>query len=69
MTVPRRHWSSYGTEPLPSVQQALDQPLRAFPFWFLRVVCDRCGEVLVLHEPEAQCRELRIHDILARIRG
>jgi hypothetical protein len=37
-TVPRRHWRSYGNDPLPSGKQALDEPLRAFPSWFLRIV-------------------------------
>jgi hypothetical protein len=42
--VPRRHWRSYGDDPLPSGEQALNEPLRAFPSWFLRIVCDRCGK-------------------------
>ena len=44
---PQRHWRSYGTEPLPTPAEALDQPLRAFPSWFLRITCDaRCGKLL-----------------------
>jgi hypothetical protein len=42
--VPKRHWRSYGDEPLPSGAEALDEPLRAFPSWFLRIVCGRCGK-------------------------
>jgi hypothetical protein len=38
--VPRRHWRSYGNDPLPSGERALHEPLRAFPSWFLRIVCD-----------------------------
>ena len=33
--VPTRHWRSYGTEPLPTGQEALAEPFRAFPSWFL----------------------------------
>jgi hypothetical protein len=39
-----RHWRSYGDHPLPIGEQALDEPLRAFPSWFLRIVCERCGK-------------------------
>jgi hypothetical protein len=41
-SVPRRHWRSYGTDPLPSPQQALGEPFAAFPSWFLRIECERC---------------------------
>jgi hypothetical protein len=44
VTPPERHWRSYGTEPLPPAQEALDQPLAAFPSWFLRIPCDRSGK-------------------------
>ena len=36
----RRHWRSYGTDPLPSPAEALRQPLAAFPSWFLRIECE-----------------------------
>ena len=36
--VPRRHFRSYGSDPLPSGEQVLDEPLYAFPSWFLRIV-------------------------------
>ena len=39
--IPVRHWRSYGDHPLPSGAEALDEPLRAFPSWFLRIVCER----------------------------
>ena len=29
----------------------MNEPFRAFPSWFLRVTCDRCGKVLV-HDAE-----------------
>jgi hypothetical protein len=47
---PWRHWRSYGTEPLPTPAEALDQPLRTFPSWFLKITCDRCGKDQFLSE-------------------
>jgi hypothetical protein len=41
--VPRRHWRSYGDDPLPTGREALNQPFNAFPSWFMRITCDRCG--------------------------
>jgi len=34
---PERHWRSYGTDPLPTPQEAMQEPMRAFPSWFLRI--------------------------------
>jgi hypothetical protein len=28
-------------------QEALQQPFRAFPSWFLRIECDRCGPLSI----------------------
>ncbi|MEA2807888.1 MAG: hypothetical protein QOJ17_2029, partial [Rhodospirillaceae bacterium] len=42
--IPRRHRRSYGTDPLQTGTEALDEPFRAFPSWFMRVTCDRCGQ-------------------------
>ena len=42
--IPARHWRSYGDEPLPTGAEALDEPFRAFPSWFMRITCDRCGK-------------------------
>jgi hypothetical protein len=67
---PERHWRSYGTEPLPTAAEALQQPLRAFPSWFLRIECDRCGKDRMLnevHAPQRQ-REMAIRVLLARMR-
>ena len=36
-SIPRRHWRYYGDHPLPTGGQALNEPLRAFPSWFLRI--------------------------------
>jgi hypothetical protein len=33
--IPKRHWRSYGDHPLPSGPEALDEPLAAFPSWYL----------------------------------
>jgi ribosomal protein S27E len=53
---PRRHWRSDGTEPLPSGAEAMDEPSAAFPSWFLRIECDRCGKVQMVNEAHASCR-------------
>ena len=47
---PQRHWRNYGTEPLPTARGALDLPLRAFPSWFLRITCERCGKATMMNE-------------------
>ena len=67
-TVPRRHWRSYGNDPLPSGKQALDEPLRAFPSWFLRIVCDRCGKQQLISEIYLIDGDMLIRDILDRMR-
>ena len=48
--IPTRHWRSYGTDPLPTGREALDEPFRAFPSWFMRITCDRCGKDRMLNE-------------------
>ena len=67
-TVPRRHWRSYGNDPPPSGKQALDEPLRAFPSWFLRIVCDRCGKQQLISEIYLIDGDMLIRDILDRMR-
>jgi hypothetical protein len=66
--VPRRHWLSYGTDPLPSGAEALDEPFSAFPSWFLRIECDRCGKVQMVNEAHMRRGAMRIRDILDRMR-
>ena len=66
--VPRRHWRSYGDHPLPSGEQAMDEPLRAFPSWFLRIVCERCGKERMISETHMAQGDLLIRDILDRAR-
>jgi hypothetical protein len=66
--VPKRHWCSYGTDPLPTGEQALAEPLRAVPSWFLRIVCDRCGKERLIAEAHMAQGEMLIRDIIARMR-
>jgi hypothetical protein len=68
-TVPARHWRSYGDHPLPSGEEALGEPLRAFPSWFLRVVCARCGKERMINEAHMAQGEMLIRDIIERICG
>jgi hypothetical protein len=63
--VPRRHWRSYGDHPLPNGAEALDEPLRAFPSW---VVCARCGKERMVNEAHMAQAEMRIRDVLERMR-
>jgi hypothetical protein len=63
--VPRRHWRSYGDAPLPTGAEALDEPLCAFPPWFLRIVCDRCGKERMIAETHMAHGAMRIRDIIA----
>jgi hypothetical protein len=51
--VPRRHWRSYGADPLPTPAEALCEPFSAFPSWFLRITCDRCGKDRMVNESHA----------------
>ena len=47
---PQRHWRSYGNDPLPTGAEALDEPFAAFPSWFMRVTCERCGQERMFNE-------------------
>ena len=40
----------YGDALLPTGREALDEPLAAFPSWFMRITCDRCGKDRILNE-------------------
>jgi hypothetical protein len=70
MTVPARHWRSYGTDQLPTPAEALDKPLSAFPSWFMRISCDRCGKDRMLSETHASehQRHMPLRVLLARAR-
>jgi hypothetical protein len=64
--VPKRHGRSYGNDPLPSGEQALDEPLRAFPSWFLQIVCDRCGKERMIAETHVAYGDMLVRDIIER---
>jgi hypothetical protein len=66
--VPARHWRRYGNRPLPSGEEVLDEPLRAFPSWFLRMVCARCRKVRMICETYLLHGDMLIRDIIARMR-
>ena len=68
VTPPRRRWRPYSDEPLPTPAEAQQQPLRAFPSWFLRIECDRCGKVRMVNEAHAPWRDRTLFDILRRMR-
>jgi hypothetical protein len=49
-------------------REALDGPFRAFPSWFLRITCDRCGQQRVFSETHSAQGDMLIRDIIARMR-
>ena len=53
---PRPVWRPYGDDPLPSAEEALARPLWAFPSWFLRIECERCGKVQLINEIHMRIR-------------
>jgi hypothetical protein len=54
--------------PTATGQEALAEPFRAFPSWFLRIECDRCGKAQVVNEVHARWRDRSLRDIIARMR-
>jgi hypothetical protein len=68
MTVPRRHWRSYGNEPLPTAQEALGEPFAAFPSWFLRIECERCHKVQWINQVHMPRSNLPLRAVLACMR-
>ena len=48
----------------------LDEPLAAFPSWFMRITCDRCGKDRMLNEVHipARQRAMSLRDIIAHMR-
>ena len=66
--IPTRHWRSYGDDPLPTGEEALGEPFSAFPSWFRRIECDRCGKVQMVNETHTPQRAMLIRDIIARMR-
>ena len=37
-------------DPLPTGEELLGAPFRAFPSWFVRIVCERCGKERIIAE-------------------
>jgi hypothetical protein len=67
--IPTRHWRSYGNDPLPTAAEAMNEPFRAFPSWFMRITCDRCGKVQMFNETHAaRWRNRTLRDILRIMR-
>jgi hypothetical protein len=63
----KRHWRTYGNNyPLPTGAEALDEPFGAFPSWFMRVTCDRCGKVQIFSETNMKRGDMRLRAILDR---
>jgi hypothetical protein len=48
--------------------EALGEPFAAFPAWFLRIECDRCGKVQMVSEAHMKRGAMPIRDIIARMR-
>jgi ribosomal protein S27E len=42
-------------------------PFDAFPSWFLRVTCDRCGKERMINQAHFEHGQLQIRRILARM--
>ena len=60
--------ANYGDAPLPTGAEALDEPFSAFPSWFMRITCDRCGKDRMLNEAQTAQGDLPIRTILDRMR-
>jgi hypothetical protein len=63
-----RHWRSYGDDPLPTGREALAEPFAAFPSWFMRITCDRCGKDRMLNEAHTRQRDMKLSYIIAKMR-
>ena len=44
------------------------EPFSAFPSWFMRITCDRCGKDRMLNEAHTAQRDMPIRDIIVRMR-
>ena len=66
--IPRRYWRRHGTGPLPSGAEAIAEPFNAFPSWFLRITCDRCGKVQMVNQVHYARPTMLIREILAKMR-
>ena len=64
-------YRSWGDDPLPSRDEALTSPLRAFRSWYLRMECIKCGRERWLAETHLTLRgkgDILVRDIIARLR-
>jgi hypothetical protein len=66
--IPRRYWRRHGTGPLPTAAEALDEPFNAFPSWFLRITCARCGQERMVNQVHAAKSDLPLRDIIEKMR-
>jgi hypothetical protein len=48
--------------------EALLEPFSAFPSWFMRIECDRCGKIRMVNEVHAPRRDMPIREIIKRMR-
>jgi hypothetical protein len=53
---------------LPTGAETLDEPFNAFPSWFLRIKCDRCGKVQMVNQVHQRWDTLPVREILAKMR-
>ena len=63
-----RRWRTYAADTLPTGEEALDESFAAFPSWFLRVECDRCGAAQLVNQVHIRHGDMRIRAILTRMR-
>ena len=53
---------------LPIGSEALNEPFSAFPSWFMRITCDRCGKDRIVNEVHVKARDLPLREIIKRAR-
>jgi hypothetical protein len=66
--IPRRYWRRHGNGPLPTGAEALDAPFDAFPSWFLRITCARCGQERMVNQVHTAKSDLPLRDMPAKMR-
>jgi hypothetical protein len=57
-----------GNDPLPSGADALEEPFNAFPSWFLRIECERCGQERMLNQAHSAQAYMAVREIIDRMR-
>jgi hypothetical protein len=63
-TAPAQLWHRAATDR----GEALEEPFRAFPSWFMRINCDRCGKDRMLNKAHVKRSDMLIPVIIARMR-